>query len=170
MKTLTSHKKNLSYFLFVICFVFQASIVSPVTAQKKPQLEFQYGKDNVTYNAVYNALKDDELMASFNEMFPGNRPPIAIARYDLNADGRDEFIAKLNETTLFCNNTDTCPFIIFTNTQKGLIKIGQFNAAGLEIARTKTSGIHDIFVYPTADKKQGMYYYKWAGRSYKPVN
>lgn len=170
MKAITSRKNVFYYFLFIACFAFQASFSYPVTAQKQPALEFEYGPNSVTYNAIYNALKDDELMSSFNEMFPGNRPPIAIARFDLNADGRDEFIAKLNETTLFCNNTDVCPFIIFTNTQKGLIKIAQFQAVGLTIANTKTSGIHDIVVYPSTDSGQGVFYYKWAGRSYKPTN
>ena len=135
-----------------------------ISLKAKEILQFDYSDDTVEYNAVRNALKEE--LAWYTDAID-NQPPMAIARTDLNMDGKDEIIAILNEETLFCDQDLKCPHYVFTYTRSGLIKIGEFKTVGLTIADSNTSGIRDIITYPFKNSQKGIVYYKWAGRSYQ---
>jgi hypothetical protein len=163
--------------LTVVALSFSSTIfINKSNASER--LDFDYRKNTAQYSAVRNALADD--LESFYEENPDALPAIAIARTDLNQDGKDEIIAVLNGMYEFCEHShgrghnhdhpstaDTCPHYIFTYTRSGLIKIGDFKTVGITIADTATNGIRDIITFPEAGNRLKTIFYKWAGRSYK---
>jgi hypothetical protein len=135
-----------------------------------PQTKIKYDTtlDGVVYTTVKNYLKE-ETKKHYGVMYDEDRDPfIAIGRVDLNFDGKDEIIAYYFEDIVVCDaEKSKCPYYIFTYTGRGLIKIGEFIAVGLDIADTKTNGIADLNVYIDDHNPKKIAKYKWAGRSYK---
>jgi hypothetical protein len=136
----------------------------------KTKIKYDTTLEGVAYTTVKNHLKE-ETKKHYGVMFDKDRDPfIAIGREDLNFDGKDEIIAYYFEDIVVCDaEKSTCPYYIFTYTGQGLVKIGEFTAVGLDLARTKTNGIADLKVYIDQHDSQKIKLYKWSGRSYKPA-
>lgn len=136
----------------------------------KTKIKYDTTLEGVAYTTVKNYLKETT-KEKYGVMYDEDRDPfIAIGREDLNFDGKDEIIAYYFEDIVVCDaEKSLCPYYIFTYTGRGLIKIGEFTAVGLDIADTKTNGIADLKVYIDDHNKNKTVTYKWAGRSYKPV-
>jgi len=169
-------------YLFLATLTILTFTTLHVSANSRLDFKYEYKSNSPDYNAVERALGRAKIKEIYGGAIEdGEDPLIAIARHDLNKDGKNEIIAVFNDDIMACRHVEEkghstahhsatqCPYFVFTYTRRGMILIGEFMAGGLMVSDKSTSGIADLVVFPDANKNIATITYKWAGRSYQPV-
>lgn len=98
-------------------------------------------------------------------------PNFSLGQYDINGDGRPEAFALHNdELAGWCDTPElgefNCLMVIYANTERGLIKIGEIPVVGpnmVVVGSRASKGVRDIIaLQPDGSRKT----YIWDGRGF----
>lgn len=113
--------------------------------------------DQLRYNAVPSQRVQNGIR---NVLETKIRPAIdkaEIAASDLNNDGIDEYIVRDHA----CAAYDTCRYVVFADTDQGLVVLGEITARSIALGKGYSHGIRDLAVQNNPDNDFTFERYVW---------
>lgn len=86
-----------------------------------------------------------------------NKTPDSIDAVDLNGDGMDEYVVRVEECA-----KEQCTFTVLADTEKELIELGQIKARTTRADTARTNGILNIRAYDNENNDYSYTVFVWS--------